>query len=814
MHILAELTPLDPTDGSRPVLRVSSSGRDRDLAGYNSERWWPAIVEKPKFSIRLFDGDFTGDVSVAQGGLTVRLDVLAVADPNAARYVWAGAGVVIYIWSSGTATQVFNGKVTGFGSSKNRLELSIEVDTEPFKVDVLGATYAGTTGIEGGADLKGRVKPWVLGRAANIEPVLIDTTNYVYQVSAYGPIDDVTALYERGSSFGASSGDYADYDALVAASLPEGAWATSLAYGLIRLGAPAYGLITADVDGDSNGGTFWRKTGEIIERVADALSIDSGLIQSSSLTALDTDVPYNINLYLTEQISFYDLVVALARPCNAVAGVDFLGKIFVTRVVFDTAGLTLDVQGRQWPPVGAATEQPVTPPYKRIVFGADRCWRVHSLDEITFYAPLIDMGLWNAATIYREGNIVHLADETRWIYINTTPSAANAPVAGSAYWASLTGDEGISTERWPADPPTDWVIGSIYYGEDNHPYRFEGLELYCGSEQLFCGSEPLLGSGYVSVRDKNLTEIIASLQSVDDDSILTIDEKIRIVIPENARLEAQYQGALARANLMGLNVTPMTDARSAWIALRDSLSPAWDDTSQNTSITREDWDTILSTYRAAIEDANTTIATPGSITVVPPPAQTVALDSDGAIESGEYPRTLTPTVKRGETDIRDDDDVSYSITTSGITATVNNTSGSADKGKITATDGSSGYIDLTVTTGGVAFGPYRILFTEKAVPIWSGTGTSGKTELGNGLVLTWKEFTVSANASAEFETYGDGHEYTTFAHAWLSGGEGGANAQDNNPYVDFDAGGDTLTGAYISSARDNAHTNKLFSIGI
>ena len=53
-------------------------------------------------------------------------------------------------------------------------------------------------------------------------------------------------------------------------------------------------------------------------------------------------------------------------------------------------------------------------------------------------------------------------------------------------------------------------------------------------------------------------------------------------------------------------------------------------------------------------------------------------------------------MKRGATDIRDDDDVSYSIATSGITATVNNTPGDADKGKITATGGTSGHIDLTV----------------------------------------------------------------------------------------------------------------------
>ena len=69
----------------------------------------------------------------------------------------------------------------------------------------------------------------------------------VYQVSAYGPINAVEALYERGSAFAASFGDYANYAALVAAPIPNGRWATCLAQGLIRLAAPAYGVITADV---------------------------------------------------------------------------------------------------------------------------------------------------------------------------------------------------------------------------------------------------------------------------------------------------------------------------------------------------------------------------------------------------------------------------------------------------------------------------------------------------------------------------------------------------------------------------------------
>jgi len=316
------------------------------------------------------------------------------------------------------------------------------------------------------------------------------------------------------------------------------------------------------------------------------------------------------------------------------------------------------------------------------------------------------------------------------------------------------------------------------------------------------------------VRDRSLTEVIQALQNVDDDGLLTIDEKIRVVIPENARLESAYQGALARAVLLGINTAAMDAARTAWVTLRDGLSPAWNDTTQDTPITRTDWDLVLGTYRTAIETTNTAVAAPSSIVVVPPANQTVSLDSDGLVVAGQYPRTLTPVVKRGAIDIRADTATTYAITASGIDATINTTNGDPNKGKITATDGSSGYIDLTITASGVSFGPYRILFTADAVPIWLGNDASGKTELGNGIVLTWREIVVPGNASAVFFSYGNGHVYDQFAHASIAGGEGGAGAQDNNPYIDMGNGGDTLGGAYISSARDASVTCKLTSIGL
>ncbi len=428
MLVLAELTPLNKSTGLRPTVRVASS-HDRNITGLNSQKWWPALHQPPALGIRLFDGDFSSDITPGEASFTLLFDGMEKADPNVRGYAWAGAGVTFYGGSSGTAwpwTILFVGKVDRFQAEGNRLTLTAKVNTEPFEADVLTARYAGTGGAEGGADIKNQPKPWVFGRAANVEPILIDATNNVYQFSGYGPIEAVTTLYERGSDFGAKVADHASYAALIAATIPNGRWATCLAQGLVRLGAPAFGVITGDVDGDKPGGVWIRKTGAIISRIATNAGIASGSIDSASLTALDAAVPYNINLVLKEQTTVLELAQRLARPCNAQAGISLLGKLFVTRPVIGATAMTLDAQGRRLPAVISSVEMEVRPPYWRVEMGAQRSWRVHSFDEIATFAPYVERGVYSASDWYRENNIVE-NQSVRWVYINTTPGSGTAP---------------------------------------------------------------------------------------------------------------------------------------------------------------------------------------------------------------------------------------------------------------------------------------------------------------------------------------------------------------------------------------------------
>ncbi|MGL4640533.1 MAG: hypothetical protein ACRCVX_12495 [Shewanella sp.] len=114
------------------------------------------------------------------------------------------------------------------------------------------------------------------------------------------------------------------------------------------------------------------------------------------------------------------------------------------------------------------------------------------------------------------------------------------------------------------------------------------------------------------------------------------------------------------------------------------------------------------------------------VEIMPPSNQTVFADWTGAPLPGQFPpRILKPLVTSAGIDIRTLDDVSYSISTAGVTATINNTLDSDEKGWITVTDASSGYVDLTIVISSISYGPFRIVFNKINGPSPTGTGPSG-----------------------------------------------------------------------------------------
>jgi hypothetical protein len=445
---LAKISPLYRLTGERADVRVSSVN---DLVsgplvnGAGGRQWEPAMVNAPVLTMTVWNGDFADAVSVGNASLVINLRTLKETFPFADDCAWIGAPVVIYAEKPGTAwpwRERFVGKVSGFGIKGDTLTLGCQVDLEPFNVDVLPSTYAGTGGAEGSADNKGQVKPLVIGSAKGVQPVLINAVNSVYQFSGYGAIEAVSALFERGASFGSAIGDYANYAALVAATIAPGRWATCLAEGMVRLGAPEFGVITGDVIGHKIGAASPTLTGEVIAALAEIAGVNADALNAETLAALDLEKPYSVGVVLSGQTRFADIAREMALYCNYQAGVGFDGRFTVIQITFgQDESMTFNAVGKSWPQVKEAAELDVSPPFWKTIIGANRCWRVHSSDEIAFAAQLVDRGRYDATESYREGHMVDVADGSRWLYVNPVASTGNAPptwpIDSDAYWDIL-----------------------------------------------------------------------------------------------------------------------------------------------------------------------------------------------------------------------------------------------------------------------------------------------------------------------------------------------------------------------------------------
>ena len=331
-----------------------------------------------------FDGDFSGQIVAPTGALAVQTEALgafpALALHDARIRIWQGdLGAA---W--GGFAVLFDGRIeTQPDIADGLAQLSIGVDDSWLDKPFLG-TYAGTGGIEGGAEIKGAVKPRLFGAPRFADAVLIDAVNNVWQLSV-GPINQVELAFDRLSRFGAPTGDHASLAALIAATIAPGSWATCLASGLVRFGAPGDGLLTFHARGDSGGTGGWvRKPGAIISRIAEIMGA-SAKVNAASLTALDSARPWNISLAVREQTTPRELILSIAQSVVATPVIDWLGQLHVHPVPVPESATpvgTLAADGSALPPVARVAQQPIAPPFWRVAQQAEVTQRVHADSEI------------------------------------------------------------------------------------------------------------------------------------------------------------------------------------------------------------------------------------------------------------------------------------------------------------------------------------------------------------------------------------------------------------------------------------------------
>lgn len=376
----------DPVANAPVTLRAASHDDDR-ICHLDDATWWPAIAELPKLPQDNFDGDFSGRIKAPASSLRLTTE----AWPSFGRYALADARLRIWSGVPGASWESWTLRFDGRVTSQPRLSVGsarIEFAVDDRWLDApLLATYAGTGGTEGPESLKGLAKPLMLGSPRYASGQLIDPINIVFQLSAYGAIEGVDAALDGLARFGASAGNHASYEALVAATLAPGQWATARALGMVRHGAPPFGQLSYMVRGDKAGPDGWaRLPGEIIRRVA-LLANGAGRIDDAALDALDLARPWPLSISLTEQTTARQVIERIAASVNATAGVSWLGKLYVVPVGIASSSLELRTDGSTLPPIDTVEQVETGPPWWRLAIQAERSWTVHPQSAVQYTTP-------------------------------------------------------------------------------------------------------------------------------------------------------------------------------------------------------------------------------------------------------------------------------------------------------------------------------------------------------------------------------------------------------------------------------------------
>lgn len=435
--VLIQIDGWDPVAAAAVTLRAASHDAP-SVCHLDGQTWWPSIAQLPKLRYDLFSGSFDGQIDTPSSTVTLMTE----AFPQLARLALADARFRLWTGEVGAAWEGYTLRFDGIVTAQPKVDaltasIDFAVDDRWLDEPVLDL-YAGTTGAEGEAAQKGTPKPWSLGKPRYVPGVLIDSIDNIVQLSAYGAIQSLDGALERLVRFPASVGNYANLATLKAADIPRGAIGTCKAQGLVRHGAPLEGLPSYLVSGDAAGPDGWaRKPGQIIRRIAHKMG-KADRVSEASLAALDAARPWNLSIYLGEQTTARDIIQRIAASVNAVAGVSWLGQLFVVPIGIGEPAGALRSDGTALPVVGDVQQVEVSPPYWRMAVQAERTWQVHALSDIAFSANLLDRGRYDPGESYREGDIVDLADGSRWLHIGTAPTVGIAPGTDSSVWFNLS----------------------------------------------------------------------------------------------------------------------------------------------------------------------------------------------------------------------------------------------------------------------------------------------------------------------------------------------------------------------------------------
>lgn len=283
----------------------------------------PRLVEPISFSRSMFSSGKIGGFSQPGFGEILMTNADGGLD-DWSGYAWDGRSVEVRVGESGAALQyyftIFQGQAHSIEFDDLFIRVILRDNQNDFVVDYPDTLYAGTGGNEGSSDLANNPKPHCYGEVYNIEPVLVDSTNRVYQVHD-GPIEAIDAVYQGGVALTLTT----DYT-------------VDLSNGRFTLVADPTGVITADVKGSKPGGTYLESAADIIQHIVEdhAGFTYPGDFDTASFTALESANSSTLGVYDKAMTTVANVLDRIINTVGGFYGFDRDGKFQVGRVELST----------------------------------------------------------------------------------------------------------------------------------------------------------------------------------------------------------------------------------------------------------------------------------------------------------------------------------------------------------------------------------------------------------------------------------------------------------------------------------------------
>jgi len=421
-----QLAPIDPDTGNPVSVRICSENTRRACGvDYSNGEWLPYLITRPDLDINAFAGDFTGEATVAIQSLTAT-DTVKDGDlfsKEFSSYVWDGTPVTVYKGDHtasvlGDLTPIYTGVVQSSPSTdEGTVSWSFIDNSYLLDVEILNATYDGTGTLGGTAEMEGRYKPTLIGSVLNLEPILIDPVNLVYQYHGYGAAGGVVALWENGLDYGAGqtevaydTNDATTYQNLINATLAAGEWVDCPSIGCFRLGGEpaANGVLTVDAIGDDAVGAG--NIDDVLNTLMTSAALTAYVDATSFATIFADSGNQTIADYITTAPNLNELLTNYVSQVGGYVYFSSTGTLRVGLVRMGTPALEIRSDATSAPVAEYVNALTISAPYKRLRIGADKVFKVHALNEISdaLYQTVVQLqtDLDNIA-----GNIAIIADD-------------------------------------------------------------------------------------------------------------------------------------------------------------------------------------------------------------------------------------------------------------------------------------------------------------------------------------------------------------------------------------------------------------------